>query len=334
MRQVSANHLDSESSIVAGWGDLEPLVSISCITYNHGEYVEDALIGFLIQKTSFPFEILIHDDASEDCTPKIIKKYKDKYPSIIKPICQTENQYSQGVSPAFINAERARGKYIAICEGDDFWVSKNHLQNAVQALSIDPDFSIYVSSCYIEKIDQRRTSAVCLQHNEYDLNDYIMKNPFVATCSIVVRRSLWIEISKMPVLGGRYFALDTRLKLIALTKGRMVCGSDPEVLYRKGAAGSWSTRAIDERLIVSELLDNLAILREVGYLNNYQACEALMLRVEDEVLKKRAAIQAEKGLVAWLIFVMGNLKVLSKRNIKSVLYVLLVRLNRVLGRRW
>ena len=66
-------------------------VSIICNTYNHERYIRDAIEGFLMQKTDFPYEILSHDDASTDRTPEIIHEYEVKYPDVIKPIYQTEN---------------------------------------------------------------------------------------------------------------------------------------------------------------------------------------------------------------------------------------------------
>jgi len=107
----------------------DPIVSICCITYNHEKYIRDAIEGFLMQKTLFPIEILIHGDASTDKTADIIKEYEVKYPDIIKPIYQTENQFSKGVSiSATYQFPRARGKYIAICEGDDYWTDPHKLQ--------------------------------------------------------------------------------------------------------------------------------------------------------------------------------------------------------------
>jgi len=103
----------------------DPLVSICCLTYNHAPYIRDAIEGFLMQKTNFPVEILIHDDASTDGTADIIREYETRYPDIIKPIYQTENQYSKGVKISWeYQFSRARGKYIALCEGDDYWTDK------------------------------------------------------------------------------------------------------------------------------------------------------------------------------------------------------------------
>lgn len=109
------------------------LVSISCITYNHEPYIRECLDGFIMQKTDFAFEVLIHDDASTDKTADIIREYEAKFPNLIKPIYQTENQFSKKVGSinAKFNYPRAKGKYIALCEGDDYWTDPLKLQKQV-----------------------------------------------------------------------------------------------------------------------------------------------------------------------------------------------------------
>ena len=97
------------------------LVSVLCCTYNHESYIAQCLDGFLMQKTDFLFEVLVYDDASTDNAPAIIREYERKYPLIIKPIYQTENQYSKGVKIDLVyNHSRVKGKYVAFCEGDDY----------------------------------------------------------------------------------------------------------------------------------------------------------------------------------------------------------------------
>ncbi len=122
-------------------GNNRPLLSISCATYNHENFIKDCLDGFVMQKTNFNFEVLIHDDASTDNTANIIREYEQKYPDIIKPIYQTENQYSKGkpISATF-NWPRAQSKYIALCEGDDYWTDPNKLQKQVDFLEANPDY--------------------------------------------------------------------------------------------------------------------------------------------------------------------------------------------------
>ncbi|MBN2396547.1 MAG: glycosyltransferase [Candidatus Atribacteria bacterium] len=124
------------------------MVSIICMTYNHENYIADAIESFLMQKSNFNYEILIHDDASTDRTPEIIKQYESKYPDLIKPIYQTENQYSKGVKVGRFNRERAKGKYIAICEGDDYWTDPYKLQKQVDYMEKYPECSICVHAAY------------------------------------------------------------------------------------------------------------------------------------------------------------------------------------------
>lgn len=118
-----------------------PFVSICCLTYNHESYIRQCLDGFVMQKANFPIEILIHDDASTDGTQDIIREYEVKYPNIIKPIYQKENQYSKGVKVSLVyNYPRAKGKYIALCEGDDYWTDPYKLQKQVDFLESHPDY--------------------------------------------------------------------------------------------------------------------------------------------------------------------------------------------------
>jgi glycosyltransferase involved in cell wall biosynthesis len=122
---------------------ITPLVSICCITYNHENFIREALDGFLIQQTSFPIEIVIHDDASTDATTSIICEYREKHPHLIRTIIQTENQYSQrGFGFIADLFRQAKGKYIALCEGDDYWIDPLKLQKQVDFLENNPDFAI------------------------------------------------------------------------------------------------------------------------------------------------------------------------------------------------
>ncbi len=115
-------------------------VSIICTAYNHEKYIKQAIESFLMQKTSFRFEILIHDDASQDKTSDIIKEYADMYPDMIRAVLQTENQFSQGISPTVLLRKMVRGKYIAFCEGDDFWTDSNKLQKQYDFLENNSDY--------------------------------------------------------------------------------------------------------------------------------------------------------------------------------------------------
>ena len=120
-----------------------PIVTICTVAYNHAPFIRQCMDGVLMQKTSFPIEFLIHDDASPDGTADIIREYEARYPDIIKAICQTENQFSKGAqiwSKYLFSA--ARGKYIAMCDGDDYWTDPLKLQKQVNFLETHPDYAI------------------------------------------------------------------------------------------------------------------------------------------------------------------------------------------------
>lgn len=120
------------------------LVTICCITYNQAKYIKQCLDGFVMQKTNFKFEVLINDDASTDGTTDIIREYEAKYPNMIKPIYQVENQYQQNKLDKVIKKiySNVKGKYVAICEGDDYWTDPYKLQKQVDFLEAHPDYSI------------------------------------------------------------------------------------------------------------------------------------------------------------------------------------------------
>ncbi|MDK2772952.1 MAG: glycosyltransferase [Flavobacterium sp.] len=172
-----------------------PLVSICCLTYNHEPYIKQALDSFLMQQTNFAFEIVIHDDASTDNTAKIIEEYTQKYPEIFKPLLQTENQRSKfggGMNPRF-NYPRARGKYIAICEGDDYWTDPNKLQRQVDFLESNFEYALVAEET--EVVDSSENSmglfsnffGVSLPNKDITIEELILQRRF-ATGSVLFRR--------------------------------------------------------------------------------------------------------------------------------------------------
>lgn len=120
----------------------EPImVSVCCLVYNHEPFLRECFDGFVMQKTNFPIEILVHDDASTDHSADIIREYTSKYPHLFKPIYQTENQYSKGVPiTAKYQFPRAKGKYIAMCEGDDYRTDPLKLQKQVDFMEKHNDY--------------------------------------------------------------------------------------------------------------------------------------------------------------------------------------------------
>ncbi|MFK8042842.1 glycosyltransferase family 2 protein [Congregibacter sp.] len=133
----------TESDVMAQWPmeALTPLVSICCTTFNHRDFIHDAVHGFLMQQTSFPFEIIVHDDASTDGTTEILEELRSLYPRLIRLVVQDENQWSKGCRLLANHVfTLARGKYIALCDGDDFWVDPHKLQLQADFLENHQDF--------------------------------------------------------------------------------------------------------------------------------------------------------------------------------------------------
>lgn len=125
--------------------DTQPLVSVKCMTYNQEAYIGQCLEGLVSQKCNFPFEILVHDDASTDRTAEIVREYAEKYPDLIRPIYESENQYSKNCRAHHKAVDPLiRGKYMAICEGDDYWTDPQKLQKEADFLESHPDFGL----CY------------------------------------------------------------------------------------------------------------------------------------------------------------------------------------------
>ncbi len=118
-------------------------VSVLCVAYNHEKYIRQALEGFVKQKTNFQFEVLIHDDASTDRTADIIREYAERFPDIVKPVFQKENQYSKGAKIEYEYLyPRVKGKYVAYCEGDDYWTDEYKLQKQFDVMEQHPNCSI------------------------------------------------------------------------------------------------------------------------------------------------------------------------------------------------
>lgn len=167
--------------------DERPLmVSINCTVYNHEPYLRQCLDGFVMQKTNFRFEAIVHDDASTDGSAAIIHEYAERYPDIIKPIYESENQYSKGDgSLRRIMRNAMKGKYMAICEGDDYWTDPNKLQMQFDFMESHPDYSMCFHDVNIKAEKGRVWYDVFgkLEERDYSGMENMLKWS-VPTCSI------------------------------------------------------------------------------------------------------------------------------------------------------
>lgn len=217
-------------------------VSVLCIAYNHENYISDALKSFVQQKTSFKYEILVNDDCSTDRTQEIVMEYALKYPDIIKPIFHEENQYSKGVSPIRdILIPKAKGKYIAICEGDDYWIDDCKLQTQYDYMENHPECSLCVHNAYMVDDDKNNIGVVKTSNGneKISIKDVLVKGgDFIATSSTFAR----LPEDKIIPSYFDILCLDYTWQIFFASCGKYTyCFENPMSVYRIGGSGSWSS---------------------------------------------------------------------------------------------
>lgn len=217
-------------------------VSVLCNTYNHEKYIATAIDGFLNQKTEFDFEICIHDDSSTDNTPKIIEKYRLKYPKQIKVIYQTTNQYSLGKSVTLINLTQATGDLIALCEGDDFWIDNNKLQREYSEFQKNINLMLVLHSFKVVNIHFPfiyRKKVFSYNQKMIEMEDILKTfNPLFHLSTMMIKRECLV-LDDFFVLEK---ALDVNLPILAKIKGEVCYLPQIMSVYRSGVSGSWTRR--------------------------------------------------------------------------------------------
>ena len=260
--------------------DDEIKVSIHCLAYNHANYIEQAIQSFLRQKCNFKFEVLIHDDASKDGTADIIRKYEKMYPDIIKGYYQKENQYSKGVYilGAF-QYPRMRGKYVAVCEGDDYWIDENKLQKQYDYLESHEECSLVFHNAIVVDVNNKVVRNSFMPKNVFYENyfkdsdslyscDEIIKLDFAPTNSLFFRRKdvpdyLDFFNKKRRVCG------DLAMRIFFSSRGYAFFFKDKMSAYRSGVSGSASQLANESFLSrIKTLLGHIDILEDFNLLTN------------------------------------------------------------------
>lgn len=250
----------------------EIMVSIQCMAFNHEPYIRQCLDGFVMQKTNFHFEAIIHDDASTDGTSDIIREYERMYPDIIKPIYQIENQYSKhdGSIRRALDS-KTRGKYIALCEGDDYWTDPLKLQKQVDFLESHPDYSMV---CNRTKLYSQRQGKYIGENYCYnksrlvDIKDVIFRGGlFISTCSIMLRHTVINE--GFPDYIINCHVGDYPLQIFAAMKGKVYYFNDIMSVYRIDNNASWvgQRKKINIKERISTVQSEVDMLN--GFANDY-----------------------------------------------------------------
>lgn len=199
-----------------------PLVSIWCTVYNHAPYIRQCLDGFVMQKANFKFEAIVHDDASTDGSAAIIREYAEKFPDIIKPIIEEENQYSKGDDIlSQIRLKTCTGKYIAMCEGDDYWTDPMKLQKQVdimesnqKVMMVHTDFQDVDASSNRIFVSGRDNYKEKSRHGNAFVN--LIEGNFIKTLTTIFRREV---ITESEILNRCPYKFDYALFLTAASLG-------------------------------------------------------------------------------------------------------------------
>lgn len=332
--------LRTQTEIMQSWNTVDKtMVSIVCTTYNHEKYIEDAIKGFLIQETDFPFEIIIHDDASTDMTADIIREYEKKYPEIIKPIYQVENQYSKGIKPSVNSYKIATGKYIALCEGDDYWIDRHKLTKQISGMKNNPNCNISfhaarqfdLSLGCAEQIIGRYATENCIVKFE----DVILKtHGMIPTASCLVKTKFMNNVATFYKENPYLTVGDIYIQIIGSLGGGAMYIDEVMSVYRLNVPDSWNDRqSKNYKLQVIHANSKLKSFIELDKLLNYQYASTFKLannkvsfailrdvgiprdeKVEFFKMNHKFLISYKKVIGAIIAFVPGSLAVMLNVN--------------------
>lgn len=247
-------------------------VSITCLTYNHESYIRKTLEGFLMQKTNFQYEVLIHDDASTDDTANIIREYEKKYPNIIKAIYQSENQHSKGIAIQNVfQKPRAKGKYIAFCEGDDYWCDPNKLQMQVDYMEKHPECYMCVHDTL--KITEAGESTGQYINGKRKDKDYNIEQIIRAGGGVLFQTSSFLVKPEVVFNRPKSFVFGTvgdyPMAIYAASKNSVHYIGKVMSCYRINAKNSWTERIKKSSgAQLKELKNMITKLREVDEFTN------------------------------------------------------------------
>lgn len=259
-------------------------VSIICNTYNHEKYIRSALDGFVMQKTNFAFEVLIHDDASTDATAQIIREYVDRYPDLIFPILQQENQFSKKRSITYtFQLPRAKGKYLAICEGDDYWTDPYKLQKQVDALERNPEINICTHRATTEHNGIKTGEVPNLQTDTVFTAEEVIAGGggFVNTATLMLRASAFSELYLFP----KMMSSDYVFQILGSLNAGMLYLADNMATYRQMTEGSWTATTYKNREKEAQHIKRVAeMLRCVDKETEYKYTETIQKKIDQDML--------------------------------------------------
>lgn len=233
---------------------MKPLVAIHCLVYNHESYLRDCFEGFVMQQTNFPFVAIVHDDASTDGSAAIIREYEEKYPHIFKPIYETENQFSKqdgSLECIMDNAIISTGaKYVAMCEGDDYWIDPLKLQKQVDFLEANPEYSIcfHKVNTLISSTSEIKEEFLVQDMPGKSVISNLAERNYIHTPSVVYRRD-FLSFDKIELLLP-CIPFDYVLWMMLAERGPIYKINEYMAIYRYGS-GFWESSSLMKRNVLT-----------------------------------------------------------------------------------
>lgn len=277
-------------------GAAPPRVSVVSITYNHESFIRDALDGFVTQKADFPVEVVIADDASTDNTQAIIREYADRYPHLFRPILRSKNiGIHANVSDALL---AARGEYLAICEGDDYWTDPMKLSKQVAFLDQHPEFSLCFHPVQVLWTDGRKGSEFPPAGWRRDLSvDALIKRNFIQTNSVLYRRQERYDDIPVDVM-----PMDWYLHVRHAARGGIAMLPETMAVYRRHPQSFWYGADVDRaKFWVSHGRGHAAMFEAMlDLFPDNPAREELIAGRADWILREIGRIPGPEGRAALL----------------------------------
>ena len=296
----------------------EPLLSIHCMVYNHEPYLRQCLDGFVMQRTDFPFEAIVHDDCSTDNSAAIIREYAEKYPDIIKPILEEENQYRKigfsGIDQ--IMFANTRGKYIAVCEGDDYWTDPNKLQMQVDYMESHPQCGLIYTQA--EQYNQETGDFTLGWAKPSDFESLIQSESPIITLTVCYRKKLMDDYYSIVQPKTDWLMSDYPKWLYIASKNEIIFSPMIMGVYRSLPESASHSNDIKKELRFS--LNAFAIRRYFADLFHYEHCVKGINTNEFNYLCK-ISVRYDENLFLLLFHFAINNKLFSPKGwLKMVLY--------------
>lgn len=237
------------------WGmEDDIMVSVLCTAYNHEGFIRDAIEGVLNQKVDFRYELIIHEDASTDGTREIVNQYAESYPHMIRTILQEKNQYhSCNIYQSYL-FPAARGKYIAFCEGDDYWVDPTKLQKQVEFLETHDSYSMCMHNAVKLNCEtgEKRLLDTFQEDGCYSQEEQVLAGlgtGFPAFASYLIRAEL---LKDMPDFFLASKVLDYPIRQYYANCGKIQYFKKPMSVYRASTPQSYMKKTLEDQLFYNE----------------------------------------------------------------------------------